>query len=122
MIKFKYYKESKDIPKYKDMECYFMAPLMGVFNEKSNYYYLLKYSEGNFWIMVYDRSMMSMMNSGCDCKGQISPYQADEYYMDTRKEVLDFLCKCGFTERSYNHDKVKKRLKKMKKKYERDNS
>ena len=121
MIKFKYYKESKDIPKYKDMECYFMAPLMGVFNEKSNYYYLLKYSDKYFWIMVYDRSMMSM-NSGTCYKNQTSKYQADEFYMDTPKEVLDFLKNCGFTERSYNHDKVKKRLKKMKKKYERDNS
>jgi len=110
------YKKDKDIPKYREMECYFSAPLIGMFSEINNYYYLIVYSssEDTWWVMMHDESYMSCMNGGCIIDNDTSSkYQADEYQFESVQEVNDFLEKCGYDYGSVNDiNIIMKKLKK----------
>jgi hypothetical protein len=115
MLKFKFYKNDKDIPTYKGMKCYFDAPLLGIFSETNNYYYILKYSEKEdlYLTMMHDELHMTCMNGGMILDpgmGQ-SRYQADEYNFETLTQMLNFLGSAGFDEETL--DDTEKLFKKL---------
>jgi len=93
------YKKDSDIPKYRDMECYFSAPLVGIFSEVMKYYYLIKFYDNTYWVMMHDESQMSCMNGGMiNENDKYSKYQADEYNLDSLEELYEFLSARGFDE------------------------
>ncbi len=90
---FKIYMDQTKIPLYKGMKCYFDVPFIGSFEEKLNYYYIIKPELNRYKLCIYDKVLFSTMNGGCDMGPDFihDRYQADEYSIDTDTELNQFL-------------------------------
>lgn len=75
------------------MECYFPVPFIGSFEEKLNYYYIIKPVPDGYRICIHDKALFSSMNGGCDMGIDFlgDRYQADEYMMETKADLEQFL-------------------------------
>lgn len=92
---FKLYKTDKDIPLFKGMECYFSSPFLGWFNPEGNFYYIIIQSieQNGYYLAVHDKALFSMMDGGCDMGENWTKdrYQADEYGVFNKEELIEQL-------------------------------